>query len=205
MPRSRWGWIRTGTSRICLKWWLRVRVGSGLAEPHEVLDAGNSGTTIRSLAGDRGRLPGCRSSPGTRPSGDARCFGSSSPCGRWAPRSTAGPAATSPPLAIRGGRADRHEARLDGCERPGEDGPAAGRARRRGDDRGHRARAEPRPHREDARVRLVCPVESARPRVAVVPGRDPARGRPEGPRRRLVGPVPRRGGSDGRGSDLEIK
>ena len=123
----------------------------GLGEPTEVLDAGNSGTTIRSLAGVVAAISGLsvltgdetlRRRPMLRIVEPLRAMGAAID-GRAAGdlRSAGDPRRT----------ADRYEARLEGCERAGEDGSPSGRPGRRGEDRGHRAGSQPRPHRADAR------------------------------------------------------
>ncbi len=125
----------------------RVRVRgqgfAGLAEPAEVLDCGNSGTTMRFVAGlCAGRdflsvLVGDASlsqRPMARVLDPLRAMGAAVD-GRDGGRLA--------PLTVRGGalRGIRHD--LDGRQRSGEDGAGARRAPGRGDHRDRGAGAEP--------------------------------------------------------------
>ena len=112
----------------------------GLREPETVLDCGNSGTTMRMLAG---LLAGRDVPLGARRRRVAvragRCGGCSSRWRRWARASTAATAARSH-RSRSWRRPARGPPRAGDCERPGEDRARARRSAGRRVDRGRRAR-----------------------------------------------------------------
>ena len=139
----------------------------GLGEPDDVIDCGNSGTSLRLLAGVLAGVPGLSVLTGDASLRRRPVRRVVEPLRRMGGVLEARDGDRLPPLVIRGQRLRGTRHVLAGGERPGEVGHPAGRPLRRRGDRGRGAGALPRPHRADA------PAHGRRPLGRRAPGHHP--------------------------------